>query len=80
MPEPTMIGIKQLHADLSKVAQAVERGNSYIVMRHAKPLFRIEPIGRYGNKKYTLKDLMNIRFDSPDKNLSKKIDHYVYGV
>lgn len=74
-----LIGIKQLHKDLPKVAEAVRRGKSFIVMKHAKPLFRIEPIQRQGKKKYTFEDMLKIRFRA-EKNLSKKIDHYVYGV
>ncbi len=78
--EETVIGIKQLHKDLSKVTRAAEKGRTFIVMKHAKAVFRIEPIQKQSKKKYTFKDLMSIRFDSDDKDLSKKIDHYVYGI
>ena len=79
--EPTIIGIKQLHKQLSKIAEATQRGKSFVVIKHAKPIFRIEP---FSNPKinYTLSDLADIQFSDPkdDKNLSKHIDHFVYGV
>ena len=42
--EPQFIGVKQLHRDLPKIAERVRRGQSFIVMKHAKPILRIEPV------------------------------------
>ena len=77
-----MIGVKEFHANLPKVARGVSRGMSYIVMKHARPLFRVEPtrVPPRGKKQYTLRDLMKLRFRSGEKNLSQRIDEIVYGV
>lgn len=78
--EEVAIGIKQLHKDLKRVTQSAANGKTFIIMNHTKPLCRIGPIPKQKKKKYTLNDLLSIRFDNDDKDLSKKIDHYVYGV
>jgi hypothetical protein len=44
-----------------------------------KQVHPVEPIVA-GKKKYTLEDLMSIRFRSGDKNLSKNIDKILYGI
>jgi len=75
----TIIGIKKLHQQLPHIADAAVRGESFIVMRHAQPMFRIEPI-RDIARKFTLKDFQKIRFRSRDKNLSKKVDRIAYGI
>ena len=78
--EPTIIGIKQLHKDLTKVAMAAQKGKSFIVVKYAKPVFRIEPVRTVRAANYTLDDFKKIRFSSAYPNLSKHIDRYVYGV
>ena len=78
--EPQFIGVKQLHRDLPKIAERVRRGQSFIVMKHAKPILRIEPVRQTKKKKYTLADLMTIQLSGGDKNLSKHIDQVVYGI
>ncbi len=77
--EETAIGIKQLHKDLKRVTQSAAKGKTFIVMNHTKPLCRIGPIQKLQNKKYTFADMLKIQFKA-EKDLSKKIDHYVYGV
>ena len=78
--EPKIIGVKQLYRELPKIAEATRRGRSFLVVKHAKPLFRIEPSLPTKQKKYTIEDLKAIRFSSNDPNLSRKIDNIVYGV
>ena len=79
---PTVIGIKQLHKELTRVSNAAQKGKSFIVMKHAKPVFRIEPVREQNNKPYTLEDLKKIQFTLPkrDRNLSKRVDQIVYGL
>lgn len=77
---PTTIGIKELHGKLSEVAEAARRGKSFLVMRHARPVFRIEPVASDSKKTYTLDDLRPLMFRSKDKSLSKGVDRAVYGV
>lgn len=75
-----IIGIKQLHKELRAVTESAQSGQSFIVVKHAKPAFRIEPIRSPKNKQYTLDDLRTIRFSTKEKKLSQNIDRMVYGV
>lgn len=75
--EPKIIGVREFHQNFKKVAMAAKRGTRFIVTAHRTPVFRIEPMEKR-EPKYTLKDLMDIRFHDPDRNLSKKIDEIVY--
>ena len=74
----TIVGIKELHRDLVKITKKVGRGESFLVMKYSKPVFKIEPAKN--DHKYTRDDLLAIRFKTSDRNLSKKIDQIVYGV
>ena len=74
-----IIGIKELQGNLKRVADAAQRGETFTVVRDSKPVFRIEPIVGRKTGKYTLKDLLSIRFNSGEKNLSKRIDKILYG-
>lgn len=76
---PTTIGVREFQRDFASVTAAVERGQSFIVVRHAKPIARLVPVEDEKKRKYTLKDLETLRF-SGGKNLSKEIDKIVYGV
>ena len=73
------IGVKELHHNLKKVVRATQRGTSFIVTKHRKPIFRIEPVDEK-KFKYTLEDLADIRFSTDDPDLSKKVDEIVYGI
>ena len=74
-----IIGIKELQGNLKRVADAAQRGETFTVVRDSKPVFRIEPITGDKKGKYTLKDLLSIRFNSGEKNLSKRVDEILYG-
>lgn len=76
----TIIGIKELQHNLARVARQTLAGKSFVVLKHAKPLFRIEPINVPGKKTYTIEDLYDIQFETKDRNLSKKIDRITYGL
>jgi len=74
-----IIGVRELVRSTKAVSRETRRGVSFIVMRNTKPLFRIEPIAKQRTGKYTLKDLLSIRFKSGEKDLSKRVDEIVYG-
>ena len=74
----TIIGIKELQGNLKRVADAAQRGEMFTVVRDSKPVFRIEPIAANKTGKYTLKDLLSIRFNSKEKDLSTRVDEIVY--
>ncbi|MDP2630695.1 MAG: hypothetical protein Q8P56_04775 [Candidatus Uhrbacteria bacterium] len=78
--EPALIGVKHLQTRFKDVARAAQKGQSFLVMKHTTPLFRIEPVSKKKDAKYTIDDLMSLRFKSHDPNLSKKIDEYMYHV
>jgi len=78
-----IIGIKELHRNLKRVADAAQKGASYTVVRDSKPVFRIAPIGAgvtKGKKTRTLEDFLKAAsFSDPDPHLSQKIDEIIYG-
>ncbi len=76
--QDTTIGIKQLHLSIPQITRATKRGASFVVMRHTKPLFRIEPL-RETQKKYTLHDVTKLQFKDKDRRLSTHIDRLLYG-
>ncbi len=80
--ETQIIGIKQLYTGLKDITEQVRFGQSFLVVKNSKPVFRIEPVEKtvQPRKKYTLKDLEKITFSSDDPDLSKKVDEIVYGV
>ena len=77
---PKTITVRELHNSLPKIAARVAKGQSYIVTRYAKTLFRIEPDvpAKVEKKNYTLDDILAIRFKG-GKTLSQDIDKIVYG-
>lgn len=40
-----IIGLKELRQNMPKFAQKVQKGQSFIVVKQSKPLFRITPLG-----------------------------------
>jgi prevent-host-death family protein len=39
-----IIGLKELRENLQKYENAVQKGNSFIIMKRSKPIFKITPI------------------------------------
>ena len=74
------IGMKELQHTLAQVAREASAGKSFVVFKHARPAFRIEPITHREKNRYTLRDLNDIRFKARDRNLSAKVDDIVYGI
>lgn len=73
-----IIGIKQLHRELSRVAELARLGQSFLVIKNSRPAFRIEPVDSAPIKKYSLANLKTLQFSAKDKNLSKKMDRIIY--
>lgn len=74
-----IIGIKELHHNLAKIAKEAKRGTSFVVLKHTTQMFRIEPPTTQ-EKKYTWADLEKLQVNTGQKNLSRDIDHIVYGI
>ena len=75
--ESNIVGVRELHSRLREISEATMLGESFIIVRNTKPIFRIEPYKKEG-KKYSLADFSKIRFRG-GKNLSKNIDKIIYG-
>lgn len=77
-----IIGVKQLYKQLKQISEATLEGQSFLVVRRSKPVFKIEPIETRESKKYTLEDFKKIQFRMrhKERELSKRIDKIVYGV
>lgn len=78
--EPKIIGIRELLRNSKAISLETKRGASFVVAKNNEPLFRIEPMNNQPKGKYTLEDLLSIRFHSKEKNLSKNIDKILYGI
>lgn len=81
----TIVGIKQLHKDMGRIARRVKRGERVLVMRHAEPLFILAPYTeneapthRVHTPKYRLEDLQKLRAKGGSRTISKEIDKIVY--
>lgn len=76
-----IIGVKQLYKQLKQISQSALAGQSFLVVKNSKPVFRIEPIEHEKVEKYSLDDFKKLQFTMKhkDKILSKKIDTIVYG-
>ncbi len=78
-----IIGIKQLQSQLKRIADEALLGKSFTVVRNSQPVFKIEPVAKTEQKKYSLKDLSRLQEEigfNGGKNLSKDIDRIVYGL
>ena len=75
---PEIIGVKQLYKNLKGITRRVQKGESFIVVKRSKPVFRLVPYRPAKPKKYALKDLAKLQFKTGDKKLSQKIDEIVY--
>lgn len=78
--EKQIIGIKQLHQKLKDIAKLTGLGYSFLVIKNSKPVFTIEPIEKNTQPKYTLADFSALKFKARDKNLSRKVDKFLYGI
>ena len=76
---PRVIGVKQLHKDLKKITQQVQKGERFIVMKHAKPLFWLVPYKEEKEFPYVLKDLEQLQFVGKVGSKPWDIDQIVYG-
>lgn len=71
----SIIGIKELHQNLKRIADAALKGKSFTVVRDSRPVFRIEPVDV--PKTRTIEDFLALKFKG-DANLSRKVDEIVY--
>lgn len=83
---PEIIGVKQLHKDIQKIAKRTAKGESFLVVSRSKPIFEINPHKekKWQSSKTSLwDDFKDLQFSSlkggkQDRNLSEKIDEIVY--
>ncbi len=72
----TTINIRELYRNLKKITERAEKGESFLVLKNSRPVFKIEPEQK--KKPFSIEELSKIRFKGP-KDLSKRIDEIVYG-
>lgn len=82
---PTIVGIKQFHKNMNRIARRVKRGERIVVMKHTAPMFVLTPYQsddwiRTERKTYTLADLKKLQTKGGDSRISKNIDAIVYSV
>ena len=57
-----IIGIKELHTKLKIVSNETLEGQSFIVIKNSKPVFKIIPLEKNSLLKYSLDDFKKIQF------------------
>jgi len=75
--EQNTIGVRELQRNFKKITNKALRGQAFVVVRNAKPVFNIIP-ALPRQKKYTLKDFKRLRFRGGEPDLSSRIDEVVY--
>ncbi len=58
-----LVGLKELRQNMASYAQKVQKGQSFVVLKQSKPLFRIVPVDMWGDEGEweTLIDFTEIR-------------------
>ena len=79
------INIREFQRNISAIADQVLKGESFLVLRNAKPAFKVTPdveVAPKKRKKFTQEEylaaLKKMQFHSGEKNLSGRIDEIVY--
>ena len=79
MKKERRISVRELHKDLPKIACAVKKGSSYIVVKHNTPLFRLTPLLEdHVQPLYKKEDFSALMFDHTDPQLSSLMDDIIY--
>ena len=63
-----IIGLKELRQDIEKYAEDTRRGNTLIVVKRSKPLFKIVPLREQEDKWEEVIDFTKIRKGGIDIN------------
>lgn len=75
----TVMSIRELHSNFSKVALLIAAGSTIIVEKYNQPFCKITPLEEKKVIKYSKKEAFErMQFQSGDKDLSQKIDEIVY--
>ncbi|MBU1178735.1 type II toxin-antitoxin system prevent-host-death family antitoxin [Patescibacteria group bacterium] len=45
-----LVGLKELRQNMASYARKVQKGQSFIVLKQSKPLFRIVPVDAWGDE------------------------------
>jgi len=76
----TKIGMREFLRNTKAVKARVAAGETFEVLERTTPVFKIVPVTVPSKKKYTREDLRSLQFTSKTKDVSRNIDHYVYGM
>ncbi len=71
------INVRDLQRRFKEVSEQIQQGESLIVLKNTKPIFRIEPITKNTDKEVFMKAIKDIQFED-NENLSKDADNIVY--
>ncbi len=73
---------KELYWNFKAVWKEIEAGNTVIVLKHSKPVFKIVPFEwEPEKKKYKLSDIWKFTFkskNSKENNLAENFKKYIY--
>ena len=77
------ISTKSLYTNFKKISDEVQKGTTFIVLKHSRPAYQITPLSteNFEEKKYTLKDIDQFTFqgkNKKEKNLATNFKKYIY--
>lgn len=74
----TQIGMREFMRNTQAVKAKIAQGQTFEVLEHSTPVFRLIPITTKTFRQYQLADLSQFQFSGP-ATLSQKIDEELYG-
>jgi antitoxin (DNA-binding transcriptional repressor) of toxin-antitoxin stability system len=75
----TQIGMREFMRTMKDIKNAVKNGEEFVVLDHARPVFKVVPIQFKKTKKYTFADLEKLQFTATPNREVNDIDEAVYG-
>lgn len=76
-PLERTIGARELAREARRILQATQRGVTFTISVHGKPVAQLVPLGQRGRRP-VLDELRALRARSQATDLSKRVDEIVY--
>jgi len=48
--EPKVVGLRELRENMDKYVERIGKGESFLVLRKSKPVFKIKPVDQWGDE------------------------------
>lgn len=74
----TKIGIREFQRNMASISERVEKGEEFIVMKHAEVVFRVVPGKKYKPVKDRFQWITDMQFSSGESDGSQRVDEFAY--